>query len=106
MQSQDEQIQRPMVREHGRIQGQVIAQLIQTLNIPPLRSNSDGSLTGGLSFVAWSAGNIILFQFMSSLDTLDGPNRSLIESRLRSIVLYGMQQSISQSYCSLTNKRM
>lgn len=90
MQSYDEEKQRFMVRRLGHIQGQAIASLIQTLKIPPLQSTSDDSLQGGLSFVAWSAGNIILFQFMSSLDTLDSPSRSLITSHLRSVVLYGM----------------
>ena len=93
MKSLDGGRQRALVRELGHLQAEAIATLIKTLSIPPIKSTPSGSLEGGLSFVAWSAGNIILFQFMSSLDTLDGQIRRLIESHLKSIVLYGAHQS-------------
>ncbi|CAL1714667.1 unnamed protein product [Somion occarium] len=88
LRSSDTDVQRSILREHGHQYVNFIVGIIGALSIPPLYIAEDGLLAGGISFVAWSSGNHVLFEFLSYMDILPEGRKNTLRTHLRSVVVY------------------
>ncbi|RPD77401.1 alpha/beta-hydrolase [Lentinus tigrinus ALCF2SS1-7] len=62
--------------------------LIQIGDIPSAHDSSDGSTTGGIALLSWSAGNCQTMALFAYADQLPKETRKLLDAYLRSYVLY------------------
>ncbi|CCL99552.1 uncharacterized protein FIBRA_01570 [Fibroporia radiculosa] len=65
-----------------------IAWFIDTHNTPPIAANEDGSLSGGVAFLAWSAGNMQSLSLLAHADKASEKVRLLLEAHLRAFIMY------------------
>lgn len=66
----------------------LIAHIIKIEGLHP-PSEKDGVRTGGVSILAWSAGNAFLLSLLANTDALDPEAGSLLERYVTSVIFYG-----------------
>lgn len=67
----------------------------------PLKIESPGRASGGMSLMAWSLGNILPVSLLAFANTLDPALTRKLDAYLRKIVLYGILSFILKNrYCS------
>ena len=70
--------------------GAFLQWLVQYQDIPPIRVGADsGVRSGGISLIAWSAANCQTMALLAHADQLPERTRALLDTHLRSYVLYG-----------------
>ena len=76
-----------------------VAWLVQHENVPRFVEDSVGGKTGGISLIAWSAGNGFFTPLFALADTIPSDIRTIIEPYLRSYIIYG-KYTDSDAYSS------
>jgi hypothetical protein len=88
MQSDDQEDQAAVLRQHGHDLAYFMAHVIRNENIPPLRRSGE-TMTGGVTTFGRSAGGIVQLALLANLDTLDRPIYEFLEQYLRTFILHG-----------------
>ncbi|CCM05546.1 uncharacterized protein FIBRA_07773 [Fibroporia radiculosa] len=73
---------------HGVEFQNFIVWFVKTHQTPPIKANKDGSLSGGVAFAAWSAGNLQCIALLAHADKASTKTRALLDIHLRTLIVY------------------
>lgn len=81
-----EETRRSFFRDRGAEFVAFLVHIVDNLGIPPIE---DKGGKGGLSFMAWSAGNMFAIPLLAYADEVDEETRRKLEPYFRKLVLFG-----------------
>lgn len=84
----DETAKSVFMREQGHQLAQFLLHLAQTEGIPKV-SEVGGTVTGGMSVLGWSMGNMWTLSLLGNARSLPDSTREILGQYLRTVVLYG-----------------
>jgi len=88
LESPDATVRTEAIRAIGREYAEFMAAFVQKHNTPPISTAADGSKKGGVAFLHWSQGNILLLSMLASVEKLPAYSRNLLSTHLRTAIYY------------------
>lgn len=80
------------IRKQALEHATFIVKFIEAEKIAPPKRVA-GKDVGGVTFLAWSQGNMYLMSFLSNISQLDPSTNAVLERYLRTTIIYGNEHS-------------